>query len=87
MPIRCRKRRQSRSILVVLIYQRFLAAGVFPHLSPHVEMPHRHLDQVKAIEHLIDIFRPDMLLGLFEDRAAEIIERRYSVQTPINPMD
>jgi hypothetical protein len=53
-----------------LIYQRFLAAGVFPHLSPHVEMPHRHLDHVKAIEHLIDILRADVLLRLFEDRAA-----------------
>jgi hypothetical protein len=38
------------------------AAGVLSHLGPNEEMPHRHLDHVKAIEHLIDMLRADVLL-------------------------
>jgi hypothetical protein len=32
-------------------------------------MPHPHLDHVKAIEHVIDILRANVLLGFFEQRA------------------
>ncbi len=34
-------------------------------------MLRRHLDQVKAIEHLIDIRRANALLSLFEQSGAE----------------
>ena len=40
------------------------------HLSPQVEMPHRHLDHVQAVKHLIDVFRADVLLRLAKQRAA-----------------
>jgi hypothetical protein len=33
-------------------------------------MLHRRLDHVEAIEHLIDVFRADVLLGFPEDRSA-----------------
>ena len=31
-------------------------------VGPNEEMPHRHLDHVRAIEHLIDMLRADVLL-------------------------
>jgi hypothetical protein len=63
------QRRQCRSLLVVLVYFFLFAAGVLSHLGPNEEMPHRYLDHVKAIDHLIDILRPNVLLRLFEKRA------------------
>ena len=39
------------------------------HLRPNVEMPHRALKHVQAIQYLIDVFRADVLLGFLQDRA------------------
>jgi hypothetical protein len=46
------------------------ATGVLSHLGPNKEMLHRAFEHVKAVEYPIDIFRANMLLRLFEDRAA-----------------
>src|ERR1700733_15065726 len=58
-----------RCLLIVRINLRLLAAGGFAHLRPNKEMLHRLLKHVQAVQHLIDIFRADVLLGLFEQRA------------------
>jgi hypothetical protein len=69
MPIRRHQRSESRSLLVILVNVFFFSAGVLSHLGPNEEMLHRRLYYVKAIEHLMDMPRPDVLLRLFEERA------------------
>ena len=66
MPIRCHQRSKSGSLLVILVNFLRLAPGAF---RPNKEMLHRRLYYVKAIEHLMDMPRPDVLLRLFEERA------------------
>ncbi len=70
MPIRCHHRSQVRCLLKIGINLRAtVAPGVLAHLRPQKEMPHRCLDDVKAIEHLIDILQADVLRSLSEQRS------------------
>ena len=62
MPIRCRQRSQMCRRLVILVHFLCPTASIFPHLCPQKEMLHRRFDHVEAIEHLIDIFRANVLL-------------------------
>jgi hypothetical protein len=67
MPIWCHHRRESRCLFVILIHRRRVFARMLAHLSPNVEMPHRALKHVQAVEHLIDVLRADVLLRFAED--------------------
>src|SRR6185437_8858629 len=69
MPVRRGQCSKSRRVLIVLVNLLVLAIGVFPHLRPDEEMPHRLLDHVKGIEHLIGIPSADVLLRLLKESA------------------
>ena len=58
-----------RCLLIVRINLRLLAASIFSCLRPNEEMPHRALQHIQAVQHLIDVFRANALLSLFEQSA------------------
>jgi len=88
MAIRCRQRSQVRRLLVIGIDLRLLAAGVFPHLCPSIEMLHRLLDHENAVERDLASSpgKVNFLLGFTEERvfspylyrARNLIERFFN---------
>jgi hypothetical protein len=61
----------------------------FSHLGPNKKMPHRRFEHVQAIEHLIDVFRANVLLRFAKQRAVQChdIHQHYLARAPLATVD